>query len=161
MRPHFLIAAHRGGDLCIEDHRMLMRWARLCVEHVIPRVSGPLDKRVLDAIRVAKEWEIGGCATGVAMKASVAAHAAARESDSEISKAVARASAHAVATAHMADHALGGALYAQVAHQKMQQSALTEQEWQIEELRMLLPSLADLVCKELARKRIHFVALRE
>lgn len=64
------------------------------------------------ALSVAKEWAKGKATVGEAMKASLAVHAFARESADPIVIAVARAAGHIVATAHMADHSLGGALYA-------------------------------------------------
>jgi hypothetical protein len=50
--------------------------------------------------------------TGVAMKASAAAHAAAREVVHTAAIAAARAAGQAVATAHFADHSVGALIYA-------------------------------------------------
>jgi len=58
-----------------------------------------------------------------------------------ISIAVARSTGHAVATAHMADHSLGGPLYALKAVKHAGGSVAKEREWQIEQLHKLqLPS---------------------
>src|SRR5664280_1021600 len=112
MRDKRFIAEHRGGLLTKENHHKLIRWARECSEHVLSLIDGEIDKRLLDALHIADEWENENVSTGEAMKASLSAHAVAREYSDPASIAVARSVGHTVATAHMADHSLGGALYA-------------------------------------------------
>jgi hypothetical protein len=69
--------------------------------------------------------------TGVAMKASVAAHAAARLATDRAAVAAARA-AQAVATAHFADHCIGAVYYA------MKARAASGDDAETEKLRRLL-----------------------
>src|SRR6185312_15818798 len=64
------------------------------------------------AVEVLRAWADGKVKTGVAMKASLAAHAAAREATDKAAIAAARAAGQAVATAHAADHSMGALLYA-------------------------------------------------
>ena len=110
--PRF-VAEHRGGLLSREHHRLLAGWAADCAERVLPSFERhrPDDDRPRRAIEVGRLWAAGGCATGVAMKASLAAHAAAREADEPAAIAAARAAGQGVATAHMAGHALGPWIY--------------------------------------------------
>src|SRR4051812_32275478 len=49
-----------------------------------------IDKRLIHALLIAKEWENDSVPTGDAMKASLAAHAVARESSSPVLISVAR-----------------------------------------------------------------------
>ena len=96
-----------------DSHVFLARWAADCAEHVLPifaRCSDDSPPR--DALVVARRWARGEVKTGVAMKASLAAHAAARCVKDKAAVAAARAAGHAVATAHAADHSMGALLYA-------------------------------------------------
>ena len=101
-----------------EDHVLLISWAVDCAKRVLYLFQlARCDDRPAQAIRVARQWAYGEVATGVAMKASVAAHTASRSVDndpvgSNVAVAVARAAGYAVATAHFADHCLGGSSYA-------------------------------------------------
>lgn len=113
MRDRRFVAVHRGGPLELGEHRLLALWAADCAEAVLElflRVSG--DLRVAEAIEVGRAWGRGDVKTGVAMKASVAAHAAARSVGDAVAVAAARAAGQAVATAHAADHSMGALLYA-------------------------------------------------
>lgn len=130
MRDKRFIAAHRGGPLELDQHRALMAWARKCAEHVLPLMPDHMDPRLLDAISVSHKWEAGQARTGVAQKASVAAHAAARDYSNSVSVAVARSIAQAVATAHFADHCLGAALYSLKAVSLSGGSVDDERDWQ-------------------------------
>ena len=135
MRDQRFVAEHRGGPLSMHDHRLLARWAADCAEHVLSDLwEDDNDPRPFDAIRQARAWARGEISVGEARKAAVAAHAAARESHDAAATAVARASGHAVATAHMADHSLGGALYALKALKIAGQSINAERKWQDEQL---------------------------
>ena len=87
--------------------------------------------------------------TGVAMKAAVAAHSLARESSDPVESAIARAVGHAVATAHMADHSLGGALYALKAIKAAGASVEVERDWQNRKIPL---ELSDLVLEVLMVK---------
>ena len=141
MRDKRFIAEHRGGLLTKVNHHKLIRWAGECSEHVLSLIDGDIDKRLLYALHVAKEWENENVTVGEAMKASIGAHAVARESSSPTSIAVARSVGHAVATAHMADHSLGGALYALKAVKLAGKSIDTERKWQNEQLPLKIMEL--------------------
>lgn len=130
VRDKRFIAAHRGGPLELDQHRALMAWARKCVEHILPLMPDPMDPRLPDAISVSHQWEAGEARTGVAQKASAAAHAAARGYSNRVSVAVARSIAQAVATAHFADHCLGAALYSLKAASLSGGSVDDERAWQ-------------------------------
>jgi hypothetical protein len=112
MRDKRFVAEHRGGPLSKEMHYKLMQWACDCAEHVLPLFGDKSDRRLTDALKIAKAWKQGNASVGDARKASVDAHALARELSDPKKIAVARSVGHAVATAHMADHSLGAALYA-------------------------------------------------
>jgi hypothetical protein len=118
MRDTRFIAAHRGGPLSKAHHILLITWAMDCAEHVFPLLEDTLqegqtpDPRLQGAIQTARAWAKGEVPVGAAQKASLAAHAAARATEHPVAVAVARAVGQAVGTAHMADHSLGGALYA-------------------------------------------------
>jgi hypothetical protein len=95
---------------------LLARWAADCAEEVLPLfASGSADPRPREALAMVRAWADGRVKTGVAMKASVAAHAAAREATDPAAIAAARAAGQAVATAHAADHSMGALLYARKA----------------------------------------------
>ena len=134
MRDKRFITEHRGGLLNKEHHRLLIRWACCCSEHVLPLFGDTIDERLKNALLIAKAWANGNASIGDAMKASVRAHTAARESDNPTSMAVARSVGQAVATAHMADHSLGAALYALMAVKNASKSIDTERKWQNEQL---------------------------
>ncbi|MFA5778883.1 MAG: putative immunity protein [Elusimicrobiota bacterium] len=134
MRDKRFVAEHRGGSLKKEQHYQLIKWACDCAEHVLPLFGEKIDKRLTNALRVAKAWTKGKASVGDARKASVGAHAVARESSNPIAIAVARAVGHAVATAHMADHSLGPALYALKAVKNAGKSIDAERKWQDKQL---------------------------
>jgi hypothetical protein len=153
MRDKRFIAVHRGGPLTKDRHRLLIRWARECTEHVLPLIGGNVDDRLIHALFVAEKWENGRATTGNAMKSSVGAHAAARESSDPVMIAVARSAGHAVATAHMADHSLGAALYALKAVKNAGKSVDEEKGWQNKRL----PSeIADLALTAMQEKEKRF-----
>ncbi|MCA9235899.1 MAG: hypothetical protein KDA44_10540 [Planctomycetales bacterium] len=113
MRDQRFVAAHRGGPLDRESHTLLAHWAADCAERVLPLfVRHSVDDRPQRALDIARMWARGDVETGVAMKASAAAHAAAREATDKAAIAAARSAGHAVATAHFADHCMGALLYA-------------------------------------------------
>lgn len=142
MRDKRFIAEHRGGPLKKEQHKQLIRWACACAKRVVPLFGKTLDDRLKNALKIAKEWANGKATTGMAIKASVAAHAAARAAKKPVAVAVARAIGHAVATAHMADHSLGGALYALKALKNAGKPIAAERKWQNEQLP---PEIRELV----------------
>jgi len=111
--PRF-VAAHRGGLLDVDDHRLLASWAADCAEHVLPlfALEYPEDERPRRAIETARAWSRGQATVGEAREAAFAAHAAARNAFDAAARGVARAAGHAAATAHMADHELSAAAYA-------------------------------------------------
>lgn len=134
MRDKRFIAEHRGGSLKKEQHQQLMQWGCNCAEHVLHLIGKKIDKRLMDALTVAKEWIKGNASVGDARNASLAAHSVAREVSNPISIAVARSVGHAVATAHMADHSLGAALYALKAVKSAGKSIEVEKNWQNDQL---------------------------
>jgi hypothetical protein len=145
MRDKRFIAEHRGGLLTKDNHHKLIRWARECSEHVLLLIDKNIDKRLIYALHVAKEWENENVTTGEAMKASAGAHAVARESQNPVSIAIARSIGHAVATAHMADHAPGAAMYALKAVNLAGKSIDEERYWQNRHLRYLSSEIVELV----------------
>ena len=141
------IAEHRGGPIIKENHRKLIRWARECSEHVLYLIGNDIDKRLLYALDVAKQWENDAILTGIAMKASLGAHAVAREAEDPVYKAVARSIGQTVATAHMTDHSIGGAFYALKAVKLANKDIKKEREWQIKELNELSSELIEIIQK--------------
>jgi hypothetical protein len=136
MRDKRFVAVHRGGPLILEHHRLLMSWACVCADHVLPLLGeAGLDERLLQALETARDWEHGNASVGDARKASVGAIQVAREIVSNPSAvAVARAIGHTVATAHMADHSLGTAWYGLRAVKAAGQSVDLERTWQDEQV---------------------------
>jgi len=134
MRDKRFVAVHRGGPLAKDHHHQLIRWARECSEHVVSLIDENIDKRLINALYVAKEWEKEKVTVGEARKASLGAIAVANESSNPIIIAVARSIGHAVATAHMADHSIGAAEYALKAVKISGKSIEEERKWQDEEL---------------------------
>jgi hypothetical protein len=139
------IAEHRGGPLTKENHRKLIMWARECSEHVLPLLEKEIDKRLIYALDIAKEWERDNVSTGVAMKASLGAHALAGQLQDPVYIAVARSVGQAVAAAHMADHSLGGAFYALKAVKLANKDIEKERDWQIQKLGELPPEIIEIV----------------
>ena len=145
MRDQRFVAQHRGGLLAMPHHRLLAAWAADCAEHVLPYfLEHSDDDSPRLAIETARAWSRGEIRVGTAQKASLAAHAAAREvkSRSLASTQAARAAGHAVATAHMADHALGGALYALKCVKALGRSGDAERAWQLAQLPLEVRELA-------------------
>lgn len=157
-RYHF-IGEHRGGPLSLSDHRLLMSWARRCSEHVFGQLDIAADFRLILALKIAKQWEQGLAVTGDCMKASVACHAAAREAPDLVSQAFARSVGQGVATAHMADHAIGAALYGLKALNLSGKSVTIERLWQDQQLNALPAGLAKIVRSMMAVKAGSFKLL--
>ena len=152
MRDKRFIAEHRGGLLTKDNHQKLIKWARVCSEHVMSLIDKDVDKRLLHALYVAKEWENGNAAVGEAMKASIVAHTVAKESEDPSSIAIARSVGHAVATAHMADHSLGAALNALKALKLTGRPINKERDWQTRQLQQLPLEIVDLVLNTMTYK---------
>lgn len=149
MRDKRFIAEHRGGPLKKEQHYLLLNWACVCAEHVLP-FFGEIDERLIHALNVSRVWAQGNASVGEARNASVDAHSVARESTNPVAIAVARAVGHAVATAHMPDHSLGAALYALKAVKNAGESVDAERKWQDEQL---TPEIKELVLTARESKR--------
>lgn len=112
-RDRRFVAVHRGGPLDRVSHAALARWAADCAVRVLPIfVRHSTDRRPAKALEVLRAWAEGEVKTGVAMKASLAAHAAARKATNPAAIAAARAAGQAAGTAHCADHCMGALLYA-------------------------------------------------
>ena len=142
MRDKRFIAVHRGGLLLPEHHRLLMRWAIVCAEHLLPLYGQPPGEQLLLALSVARRWADGAATVGEARKASVACLSLARECSDPVAVSVVRAVGHAVATAHMADHALGPAWYGMKAVKAAGLPLEPERTWQNEQLP---PEIRELV----------------
>jgi hypothetical protein len=113
MRDWRFVAAHRGGPLDLESHRILARWGADCAKRVLPlfeREDG--DPRPCSAIKAVRAWARGEVKAGIAMKASLAAHTAAREAADPPAVAAARSAGQAAGAAHCADHCMAALLYA-------------------------------------------------
>lgn len=143
MRDRRFVAVHRGGPLDKTSHVFLIRWAADCAEEVLHLFQQrSSDERPAKAIEIARHWASGSVKTGVAMKASLAAHAAARDATDTVAIAAARAAGQAVATAHAADHSMGGLLYALKA---MEAAGLDSEPLLQRQLRKLPDHLRDQV----------------
>jgi hypothetical protein len=136
----------------MDNHCKLIRWARKCSKHVLSLIHEEVDERLIYALQIAEDWENGSAKTDAAMKASSAAHSVARESSNLVAKAVARSVGHTVATAHMADHSLGGALYALKAVKLAGNSINEEMQWQISQLEQLPSEIMELVIATMKTK---------
>jgi hypothetical protein len=145
MRNRQFILTRRGGELSIADHQLLMYWALACCRHVLSLQTQVLDHRLAYALSVAEGWAEGKVKVGEAMKAAWAAHAAARTLTNAVHIAIARAIGQTVATAHMADHALGAAIYALIATKLAGKSVEAERAWQHEQMHSFPASLRELV----------------
>ena len=154
MRDKKFVAIHRGGELSLENHRKLMKWAISCFERVLPYYNKELEEPIINAINVARGWIEGKCSTGVAIKASRKVHSFARTIDDAVARAITRAVGHGVATAHMSDHCMGAAMYAQKALKLARKSFEEEKNWQLEKLEDLdLPDdLVKLIKATMAKK---------
>jgi len=160
MRDTRFVAVHRGGPLTLEHHRQLITWAADCAAHVLPLAGDfSTDERLLEAIKIARAWARGEVPVGAAQKASLGAHAAAREALTPTATAVARAVGQAVATAHMADHSLGGALYALKAVEADGKSTDVEGLWQLERLPLELRELVLSAFRAPRFKSVFFLLL--
>lgn len=151
MRDKRFIAEHRGGPLTKEQHKQLISWACKCVENVLPLFAKPIDKRLTNAIKIAKDWTKNTASVGDARNASFDAIAVANELTDPIKIAVARSVGHAVATAHMADHALRAAEYALKAVKLANKSSDNERKWQEKNLS---PVIIDLVLSTRNKQKI-------
>ncbi len=67
MRDKRFVAVHRGGPLTKDNHHKLIRWARECSEHVLSLIDENIDKRLVHALHVAKEWENENVTVGVVL----------------------------------------------------------------------------------------------
>ena len=144
MRDRRFIAEHRGGSLKAEQHRQFIKWGCDCAHHVLSLMGEKTDERLINALHIGMEWEKGNATVGEARKASLDCITLANELTDPVFIAVARAVGHAVATAHMADHALGAALYALKAIQQSGNSIDEERKWQNEQLPI---EIRDLILK--------------
>ena len=153
MRDKRFIAEHRGGPLKMEQHRQLMLWSCDCVEHVLPLHGFTPDERMQHAISVGRAWAEGKATVGDARKAAVNLLAFARTLTDPFQIALVRAVGHAVATAHMADHSMGGALYAIKAVNCAGKSMEEERSWQEEQLPL---EVRDFVLEIMELKARHF-----
>ena len=156
MRDRLFITEHRGGLLNVEQHRQFIRWGCDCAAHVLSLMGEKTDERLINALITGKEWEIGNATVGEARKASLDCIALANELTNPASIAVARAVGHAVATAHMADHALGAALYALKAIKLSCNSIDEERKWQNDRLPFEIRELV-LITRGLKEKALKIV----
>ena len=153
MRDRRFVAEHRGGPLSLERHRLLMVWACECVEHVSYLIGVEAESRIHSALTLGYAWINGQASVGDARKAAVDMLALARELTDPVQIALVRATGHAIATAHMADHSMGGALYALKAVNCAGKSMEEERTWQ--EARLPL-EIKDFVLEVMSLKAKHF-----
>ena len=153
MRDKRFVAVHRGGPLTKDHHHQLIRWARQCSEHVLLLLDQNIDKRLIYALSVAKDWEKEKVTVGEARKASLGAIAVANESSNPIITVVARSIGHAVATAHMADHSIGAAEYALKAVKISGKSIEEERKWQDE---ILTSDISELILTARQKKKLKY-----
>lgn len=108
-----LVTVRRGGTLTDEHHRVLMQWAVVCAERVLPvfEREAPDDDRPRHALETARAWVRGEVPMRTAHHMAFVANAAARER-TDAAKFAALAAGQAVAVAHVAAHNLGAAAYA-------------------------------------------------
>lgn len=162
MRDKHFIAVHRGGNLSVEDHHRLMRWAIACAGRALNLIqNGPVDPNLNYALHTAKEWANGNVKTGAAMKAAYAVHAVAGDLADPLLKSISRSIGQAVSTAHMADHCFGAALYALKAAKLAGRSVEEEIVWQDEKLQDLLPEMINLIQTTRDKKKQAFKDLRD
>ena len=161
MRDRRFVAVHRGGPLDRNSHVFLARWAADCAErvlHLFTRCSE--DTRPKRALEVIRAWANGEVRTGIAMKASLAAHAAARQATDKAAIAAARAAGQAVATAHAADHSMGALLYALKALEASGSASDLELKLQLarlpDHLREPVSSGINLRLKKLGIGKLHY-----
>lgn len=153
MRDRRFVAEHRGGPLIREHHRLLMNWSCACVEHVLVLYGTKPDERILNALKMGRAWITGEATVGDARKASVEMLGLARGLIDPVQIALVRAAGHAVATAHMADHSMGGALYAIKAVNCAGKSMKEERDWQVCQLPL---EVKDFVLEVMQLKANHF-----
>jgi len=151
MRDRGFVAVHRGGPLTKDHHHQVIRWAWGCSEHVLSLTGQDIDRRLIHALHVAREWEQEKATVGEARKAAAGALAVARESSDPVITAIARSIGHAVATAHMADHSTGAAEYALKAMKMAGKSIDEERTWQDEKL---TPAIRDLILPARQKKKL-------
>ena len=142
MRNKRFIAEHRGGLLTKEQHKLLILWACKCVENILPLFAKPVDKRLIKAIEIAKDWTKDIASVGDARNASLDAIEVANELTDPTKIAIARSVGHAVATAHMSDHSIRAADYALKAEKLAGISIDNERELQN---KLLSADIIDLV----------------
>ena len=130
MRDKRFVLEHRGGPLKKEEQHELIQWSCDVAEHVLYLFGETIDLRLVNALKVARDWREGKASVGDARTASVAAIAVANESSNLTQTLVARSVGHAVATAHMADHSLVSAWYALKAVKNVDKSVEAERKWQ-------------------------------
>ena len=90
MRDKRFVAIHRGGHLSPENHRMLMKWAITCFEHVLPYYGREPDPVLHEAMNYAREWSRGACLTGDLIIASRNVHRFAKMVSDPVASAVMR-----------------------------------------------------------------------
>jgi len=151
MRDKRFVVVHRGGSLIKDHHHQIIRWARECSEHVLPLIDQNIDKRLINALFIAKEWEKENVTVGEARTASLGAIAVANESSNPIITAVARSIGYAVATAHMADHSIGAAEYALKAVKFSGKSIEEERKWQDKKLTL---DISELILTARQKKKL-------
>jgi hypothetical protein len=153
MRDSRFVTELRGGSLNRFQHRQLMTWACACVNHALHLYGRDSEERIRRALGVGEAWGAGQASVGEARKASVNMLALARELTNPVQIALVRAAGHAVATAHMADHSMGGALYALKAVNCAGECMDVERNWQTEQLPL---EVRDFVLEVMSQKAAHF-----
>ncbi|MDR1616725.1 MAG: hypothetical protein LBR98_06910 [Syntrophomonadaceae bacterium] len=151
MRDKKWVAEHRGGNLKIEQHKELMRWALDCLNHLLPLLKNGINEKIKNAINIGNKWADGSVKTGDAMKASREIIKFVRTLDDRLEIAISRAAGHAVATAHAADHSMGPVIYGLKAAEIAGRSKDLELDWQ---LHNIPNDIKELVLTGLLNKKI-------
>lgn len=137
VRDPRLVSIRRGGLLAEADHHLLALWAATCAEHVLGLFEDSCsdDYRPRAAIEAARAWTRGEAKMRVTRAIGGHAMAAARPLRGA-PRFAAYAAGQAACVAHVPEHDLGAAAYAikaaaaAVPRDQQQDAALTERDWQ-------------------------------
>lgn len=123
----------------------LSKWAILCARHVLKysETEFPANEIVADGFRTNELWQKGNSTVHQVRQAGFRIHALARSCKTEAARAALRAAGHAVGTGHMKEHAIICSDYAvktiQLVFPGDSVKITLEREWQLHELKLLLP----------------------
>ena len=130
MRDIRFKAERLGGLLKPYEHKLLMEWALICVEHICPLLQKEISLQINQTLVVGKQWSLGNTSVKEARNAAIALNELAKITTNLTDKYGIKAAGHAVATAHMADHAAVASKYALKAFDTIHNSENSERDWQ-------------------------------